>query len=362
MKLHLAVLLATLALAAANHNDHEEFEAFQKKFGKVYENAREKAHRFGIFSENLKEVRRHNLSGASWKKGVNQFSDLTAEEFRATLNYKPSAQNAAPVKKGKDINLDELPTNVDWREQGAVTNVKDQGSCGSCWAFGSIEQIESYLAINGGDLLELSPQQLTSCSPNELQCGGTGGCAGSIASLAFTYAQLFGSALEADYPYLSGTTGQTLECVSPPPLPAATLRGYEVLPRNDYAAVMDHVANVGPLTISVDAGPWGAYAGGVFDGCSYDESIIINHLVQLVGYGTTESGEDYWLARNSWGTGWGEEGFMKLKRETNPPCGEDPLPLFGTGCVDDNVPIQTVCGQCGILYDTSYPIGVEPAK
>lgn len=81
----------------------------------------------------------------------------------------------------------------------------------------------------------------------------------------------------------AGTTGQTLECVSPPPLPAATLRGYEVLPRNDYAAVMDHVANVGPLTISVDAGPWGAYAGGVFDGCSYDESIIINHLVQLVG-------------------------------------------------------------------------------
>jgi len=149
---------------------------------------------------------------------------------------------------------------------------------------------------------------------------------------------------------------------SPPPLPAATLRGYEVLPRNDYAAVMDHLANVGPLTISVDAGPWGAYAGGVFDGCSYDESIIINHLVQLVGYGTTETGEDYWLARNSWGTGWGEDGYMKMKRETNPPCGEDPLPLFGTGCVDDNVPIQTVCGQCGILYDTSYPIGVEPAK
>ena len=82
---------------------------------------------------------------------------------------------------------------------------------------------------------------------------------------------------------ISGTTGQTLECVSPPPAPAAKLRGYEVLPRNDYAAVMDHVANVGPLTISVDAGPWGAYSEGVFDGCSYEESIVINHLVQLVG-------------------------------------------------------------------------------
>ena len=83
--------------------------------------------------------------------------------------------------------------------------------------------------------------------------------------------------------FISGTTGQTLECVSPPPLPAATLRGYEVLPRNDYAAVMDHLANVGPLTISIDAGPWGSYAEGVFDGCSYEEAIVINHLVQLVG-------------------------------------------------------------------------------
>ena len=81
----------------------------------------------------------------------------------------------------------------------------------------------------------------------------------------------------------SGSVGQTLDCVSPPPLPAATSRGYRVMPRNDLAALMDHIANVGPLTISIDAGPWGSYAGGVFDGCSYDEPIIINHLVQLVG-------------------------------------------------------------------------------
>merc|ERR1712061_54511 len=106
----------------------------------------------------------------------------------------------------------------------------------------------------------------------------------------------------------------------------------------------DHIANVGPLTISID------------------EPIIINHLVQLVGYGTdADSGLDYWLVRNSWGSGWGEDGYIRLIREATPPCGEDPFPLVGTGCVDDNVPIQTVCGQCGILYDTSYPIDVVPA-
>ena len=139
-------------------------------------------------------------------KGINQFSDLTDEEFKAQYlgGYKglatppPSATSNQAIKSVKD-----LPASVDWREKGAITEVKNQGQCGSCWAFATTEMIESYAAIaagNDGEIPILSAQQVTSCTPNPLSCGGTGGCMGSIPQLGYTYLQLFGHALEDDYP------------------------------------------------------------------------------------------------------------------------------------------------------------------
>lgn len=307
----------------------------------------------------------HNRAGHSWKMGINQFSDLTEEEFKTIhLNgYTNLLQpgGSAIRKRNHHINVADLPKEVDWREKGVITEPRNQGSCGSCWAFAALHQIESYVKINSGELVELSAQQITSCTPNPLKCGGTGGCYGSIPQLAYSYIQLFGLATEEDYGYTSGSFGSTGSCDFDPvkTKPYATLRGFESLPRNDQDAILDHLANKGPLAVAVAASGWGSYFGGVFDGCKFDRNIEINHAVQLVGYGTDEFEGDYWVIRNSWGKSWGEDGFMRLKRTPSIECGTNYSPLSGTACVDDGVEEQHVCGQCGILFDTNYPIGAE---
>lgn len=237
----------------------------------------------------------------------------------------------------------------------------DRGMCGSCWAFATTEQVESYAFINSGELPNLSAQQVTSCTPNTLQCGGSGGCQGSVTQLAFNYLQLWGQMEDGDYPYTSGTTSEGGACTHDPAKARVTLSGYDTLPSNNHDAVMTHIAEVGPLSIAVDASQWHSYTGGIFNGCSFDENISINHGVQLVGYGSEFSPAgvyDYWLVRNSWGPAWGEEGYIRLQR--TPSCGVNSTPMDGTACVGgpDNDQ-QTVCGMCGMLLDASYPRGVK---
>merc|ERR1711953_797626 len=120
---------------------------------------------------------------------------------------------------------------------------------------------------------------------------------------------------------------------------------------------MQHLAEVGPLAVSVYASGWGSYQGGIYDGCDYDSNIAMNHAVQLVGYGSDSDGA-YWIVRNSWGTFWGEDGYIRLRRESETQCGTDNTPLMGTGCVNDGNDVLTVCGQCAVLFDVCYPIGV----
>jgi len=353
--------LAFLALASAT-TLKSQFEAFEHEFGKKYTSPAERLARFSVFMKNVKEIEEHNKSGSSYRKVINKFADMTNEEFNKVMNgYKNAPKPGTVFADVKDVKVEDLPASVDWREMGAISAVKDQGYCGSCWAFATAETIESYLQIESGNsaVEELSAQHITSCTPNELSCGGTGGCQGSIPQLGFVYTQLFGLTKEEDYPYTSGNLGITGNCkYSPNSMDTlATVRGYETLPRNNMEAVMNHLANVGPLSVAVAASPWSFYGGGVFDGCDFDRNIEINHAVQLVGYGTDPSEGDFWIVRNSWGPSWGENGFMRLRRESKAVCGTDDTPLMGTGCVDDGKDVLTVCGQCGILFDTCYPIG-----
>merc|ERR1719228_786245 len=231
----------------------------------------------------------------------------------------------------------ELPDAVDWRDQGVVTPAKDQASCGSCWAFCTTEQIESYAAINSptNELITLSAEQVTACTPNPQHCGGTGGCSGSIPQLGYTYIQLFGHVTEEDMPYTSGSTTQTGDCMYDfmNTAPVVGITGYNTFSPNDQEAVMTHLAEVGPLAVAVYASGWGGYGGGVYDGCDFDSNIALNHAVQLVGYGTDESLGDYWIVRNSWGPNWGEDGYIRLKRQATPQCGTDSSPMDGTACV-----------------------------
>jgi len=369
MKLLILALLVAVAASETFNPIMDRYYAglysnFIKKFGKSYASSREAKMRMDIFKENVKKINEHNSKpGVSYKMGINQFTDLTEAEFRSTYlgGYKQTPTPASPMKRTRPINLD-LPASVDWRDKGAVTPVKDQGQCGSCWAFATTEVIESHVQIATGTLPVLSSQQVTSCTPNPLHCGGTGGCRGSIPQLGFTYVQLFGHVEEDAYPYVSGTSGSTEDCEYNLDnlTPVVGLTGYTILTANNVQAVMEHVAEVGPLSVAVDASSWSWYSGGVFDDCSYDQNIALNHAVVLVGYGTDSAEGDYWLVRNSWGTWWGEDGYIRLKRESSEVCGVNSTPMDGTACEggpgNDQ---QTVCGMCGVLFDVSYPLGAH---
>jgi len=363
MKLYLLSCLTALAVASYADYTKLQFAQFKEKYGKSYLSRSEHQLRYQVFQENLKKIEEHNRSGASWKMAVNQFSDLTEAEFQSMYlgGYKrlptPAGNFTTVSKPAKD-----LPTEIDWRTKGAITDVKNQGQCGSCWAFCTTEMIESYAGIATGTLPNLSSQQVTSCTPNPLSCGGTGGCMGSIPQLGYTYIQLFGHVTEDDYPYTSGSTTQTGDCMYDfmNTAPVVGITGYNTFTPNDQDAVMTHLAEVGPLAVAVYASGWGGYGGGVYDGCDFDSNIALNHAVQLVGYGTDESLGDYWIVRNSWGPSWGEDGYIRLKRQATPQCGTDSTPMDGTACVggpgNDE---QHVCGQCGVLFDVSYPLGAH---
>jgi cathepsin L len=252
-------------------------------------------------------------------------------------------------------NVSALPKSVDWREADIVTAVKDQGHCGSCWAFASTAVIESHVAKSTGLLFDLSVQQMAMCAPNPNHCGGTGGCAGSTAEIAFDYVtKSDGLYQEYQYSY-SSYYGKDYECTIPTGNPVATINGYVQLPENNYAALMNAVAELGPMAISVDASAWSAYESGVFDGCN-QKNPDIDHAVTLVGYGS-EGGKDFWLVRNSWSPAWGVQGYIKVLRTSDEEgrCGSDITPQDGTACEGDDEPVK-VCGTCGILYDSAYPL------
>jgi cathepsin L len=243
---------------------------------------------------------------------------------------------------------------VDWRTQGVVTPVKDQGQCGGCWTFSTAETLESHIAIKTGKLMTFSEQALIDCVPNPDQCGGTGGCSGATQELAFNWTITAGITTEASYPY----TAQTGTCDMAKVKPVATITGYAELQPNNYTALMNAVVSLGPIAISAAAEPWQTYETGVFHtSCGAD----VDHAIVLEGYGhDAASNLDYWLVRNSWSDSWGEKGYIRIARygstSKGEPCLEDKTPGDGDGCKGGPAKIQ-VCGLCGILSDSSYPIG-----
>jgi cathepsin L len=331
------------------------------EFGKSYHTPAEyKVHK-QIFQHNLAKIIAHNRHGKStWRAAVNKFTDMTDEEASMYRGYSMGMAKSMKAKRQlarlPNIRLKDLPTSVDWRTVNppVITDVKDQGGCGSCWAFATTEEIESAVAAAGKGLLVLSPQNVVDCTPNPQQCGGTGGCNGATAELGMGYVRDFGISLDSAYPY----TAQTGTCQNATIPKSATIKDFVKLPENNYTALMIAVATQGPIAISVAAGAWNSYGGGVFI-CDSTQ-VDIDHAVQLVGYGTDPDSGDYWIVRNSWGAGWGENGYIRMQRHSDGDmskwCEVDPTPSDGSGC-QGGPPQVTVCGSCGIWYDTSYPIG-----
>lgn len=364
----LICLLALVVIVLAKRTNFQNvegytFEEYVRDFGKHYASPQEYKLHKQVFNNNLRKVITHNRdTSAKWRAAVNKFTDMTAAEqkrFRG-LNEDLSRKlhAAAPtvaMAQLPNIALEDLPASVDWRTANppVVSDVKDQGGCGSCWAHATVEEVESNVAQQTGTLLKLSPQNVVDCTPNPHQCGGSGGCNGATAELGIGYIADKGVASEADYPYhavtqpCDETIGKT-----------AKVTGFVKLPENNYTALVTAVATIGPIAISVAAGAWSSYGGGVFTGCDFS-SIDIDHAVQLVGYGT-DSGTDYWIVRNSWGPGWGEEGYIRMEKHSDGDmtkwCGTDPSPGDGSGC-QGGPPTITVCGSCGIWYDNCYAVG-----
>jgi cathepsin L len=229
------------------------------------------------------------------------------------------------------------------------------GQCGSCWSFAASEAIESHWALATGELNVLSEQHILSCTVNPLNCGGTGGCGGGTAELAFSSMATTGIASEWKYPYLSWYGNNSACRYSSSKVGAvAQLNGYRTLPSNEYLPLFRAVTYLGPIAISVDASNWHLYEDGVYDGCD-TANPDINHGVLLVGYGETKDGVNYWIIRNSWTPLFGEDGYIRVLRDDPPACGTDTAPKDGTAC-DGGPATVEVCGMCGVLFDSSYPI------
>lgn len=344
-------LLAACASAELSYTGYT-FKAYLAEFGKSYADEAEFKDRERIFEKNLEKVRRHNIDYAagkhSWYLAMNQFADWAEDEFQRLLSTKYNHQLGPVEELPKGPN----PDSVDWREKGAVTDVKDQGGCGSCWAFAAVESVESHYQIATGKLLKLSPQTYVDCVENPGQCGGTGGCEGATCELAFNLTVVKGVALETDLPY----RGRDEQCK--PYTPAVKASGYVRNPSNDAQALETAVATKGPQSVTVAASRWQLYGGGVFKGCSggfFGKDGTLDHGVQLVGYT-----KDYWIVRNSWGGFWGEKGYIRLSRASDDKTFTDRRPADGIAC-KPYPKTQMVGGECGILFDTSYPTGVTAA-
>lgn len=356
------VCFAVIALCASARDLNEySFADYMREFNKRY-SASEIAEREALFNARVAQVLAHNANPSpSYTLGINHMSDWTDAEQSGLLGYHKGIGhlNRAQLAKGatnKEARKSTaFPSHVDWREKGIITPVKNQGHCGSCWTFSAAETIESHWAIHTGSLQELSQQQIASCTDNPKHCGGTGGCSGGTAQVAFDgVVKAGGIATEWSYPYRSWF-GTDFECAfnaSDMDI-AAKVSARKDIATNEYDDLMEAISQVGPVAISVDASTWHQYEGGVYNGCDMDKPDI-NHAVQLVGYGTDSKHGDYWLVRNSWGTGWGEDGYIRVARNTK-KCGIDTTPQDGSGC-DGGPDSVEVCGMCGILYDNTYPI------
>ena len=354
------------------------FEEYLLEYSKSYRSREEHNLRRTNFHRNLQYVLAHNANpDAAWHAGLNGFSDWTTEEFRERrlCQGRKGSHRASDLKSAiaysnvsSETSPDALPKEVDWRtKKNIVGRPRDQGDCGSCWAFSVAETIASRLAVSTGKLFKLSPQQVTSCTPNPDHCGGSGGCDGATEALGYDYIAKVGISTDKEYPYRS-KNGKDFDCKQKKIKPVASVKGHVALPTNEYLPLVQAVQD-GPLSVAVAVSDdFMYYESGIWKcsmkGKKAKQCWEINHAVQLVGYGEKKNGEMYWIVRNSWGKSWGEDGFIRVARygEGKEPCGEDLKPSDGSSCGPPYPKKIHVCGEAGILSDNTYPVDPHLVK
>ncbi|KAL0895151.1 hypothetical protein ABMA27_013602 [Loxostege sticticalis] len=286
------------------------FEDFIKTYNKEYTSEVEKQARYEIFKNNLEDINERNQNSKSAVFGINQFADLTQEEFSQKYTLRHSRRNirsetkcSPHVYNGTSVGA---PDSFDWRDQNKVTPVKDQLECKSCWAFSTAGTVEGQYAMKYNQLVDLSPQQLVDCGKT------TGGCNGGWMSNAILDTIGFGGMMSLqDYPY----QGSQSACQADASRIAARVTDCREFYFQSEDELKETLATVGPLSIAVSASQWHKYHGGVFTAGECDQTI--DHGVLLVGYGTEDNGQAYWIIKNSWGSSFGEEGYIKISRNEN---------------------------------------------
>ncbi|KAJ4720714.1 Cysteine proteinase [Melia azedarach] len=299
----------------------KNFRVFMQKYGKTYSTKGEYVHRLGIFAKNIIRAAEHQLLDPTAVHGVTPFSDLSEEEFERMytgMKGGPLVMNGRDEKMMEMIEVDGLPESFDWREKGAVTEVKMQGTCGSCWAFSTTGAVEGANFIATGKLLNLSEQQLVDCdhtcdAREKDACDN--GCHGGLMTNAYKYLiEAGGLEEESSYPY----TGKRGECRFNSEKVAVRVANFTNIPvdENQIAA---HLVHHGPLAIGLNAIFMQTYIGGVSCPLICGKRWL-NHGVLLVGYGAKGfsilrlGNQPYWIIKNSWGKQWGEHGYYRLCR------------------------------------------------
>lgn len=322
--LSLLLLLASVAFAAQTAEEIEvSFKDFIVEYNKTYESDEIYQHRLAIFTHNLMKAAALNKLENDEVFGITKFSDWSLEEFKKLLGYNRTSTRAFRKNISvREATIVDVPNAYDWRDHGAVTAVKDQGQCGSCWAFSAAEEIESQWILAGNKKVVFSEQQIVSCDHQDL------GCNGGDTLTAYAYVEgIGGLSSEKQYPYTSGDSGRSGYCkTSKIKIAGGNIKRMQwATPdcesgscRNqDEEKLKKNLAQKGPVSICVNAERWQHYRGGVMSAasCGGSGARDLDHCVQLVGYT-----EDYWMVRNSWTTQWGIDGYIHLAYGTN-TCG-----------------------------------------
>lgn len=397
-----------ISIPTSCYSEPMSFDEFIKTYRRSYKpGSAAYLFRKGLFELHTAAAQMQNCKiNSKWTAGVNAHADWTEDELASLRGYirpnrarmqssaasKSGSRAAYLLQKTKGSRTKAFPEAVSWGHLASIQAARDQGQCGSCWAYAAETVMRAHSELYGS-AQNYSVDELISCVPNPQECGGQGGCQGATIELAYEYVMRNGLSLDEGLPEDDGEPAIQASC---PPQdtegwnwPArevfledgrevhmASMRGQEEiirerdlagsrrfsmfgwskLPENREEPLLRALVEAGPLAVAVAAGwQWNLYKAGIMateDSC---QDQVITHAVVLFGYGS-EDGTRFWHLKNSWGGWWGEEGNIRLQRldQEEQVCDWDTKPEVGTGCLG-GPPKVWVCGSCGILYDVSVP-------
>mmetsp|Transcript_62958 Transcript_62958/g.149996 ORF Transcript_62958/g.149996 Transcript_62958/m.149996 type:complete len:424 (-) Transcript_62958:26-1297(-) len=378
----------SVALGRTSGAFHIAFHSYMRDYRRTYAHGSpEYEMRQAMFERTFWKVHEQNRKPESerlWTAGFNEYSDRTEDEMRSLNGWRPMGVSAmggpsALLERGETETFNgtstDLPESVDWSSlwTSQLGQIRSQ-TCGNCWAEATASMLEAHLEIHTGVQKRISGGQITRCTPNPYKCGGGGGCTGATSELAMGYLMQISKDFSTDEtlegcpdpedtsksqdfsekePPHEWAPGVRSAVESAPVRKMMSLVGWERLPVNKLEPLLRALYTRGPVAVAV-ATDWGVpYKSGIFDSCSKDPTI--GHAMLAVGYGV-QDGTKYWTLQNSWGTGFGENGKMRLLRGDDEEsfCGTDKHPEEGTTCEGGPRDVKA-CGRCGILFDTVVP-------